>query len=114
MKSGTIFAGKDGVTVNTADVREIPATGAMSRRCKVRRQLCQKLTLFPSVGAGDAMIPIASRAGMSAARSIPIIAVTSYALSREEKKARAAGCDDFMPKPFSPRQLLAKIRQFLQ
>jgi len=57
-----------------------------------RRQLCQKLTLFPSVGAGDAMIPIASRAGMSAARSIPIIAVTSYALSREEKKARAAGC----------------------
>jgi len=32
-----------------------------------RRQLCQKLTLFPSVGAGDAMISIASRAGMSAA-----------------------------------------------
>jgi two-component system cell cycle response regulator DivK len=27
-------------------------------------------------------------------RSIPIIAVTSYALSGEEKKARAAGCDD--------------------
>src|SRR5262245_33991987 len=28
-----------------------------------------------------------------ALRSIPIIAVTSYALSGEEKKARAAGCD---------------------
>jgi two-component system, cell cycle response regulator DivK len=42
-------------------------------------------------------------------RSIPIIAVTSYALSGEEKKARAAGCDDYVPKPFSPRQLLAKI-----
>ena len=27
-------------------------------------------------------------------RSIPIIAVTSCALSGEEKKARAAGCDD--------------------
>jgi two-component system cell cycle response regulator DivK len=47
-------------------------------------------------------------------RSIPIIAVTSYALSGEEKKARAAGCDDYVPKPFSPRQLLAKIRQYLQ
>ena len=46
-------------------------------------------------------------------RSIPIIAVTSYALSGEEKKARAAGCDDYVPKPFSPRQLLAKIRQYL-
>ena len=48
-----------------------------------------------------------------ALRSIPIIAVTSYALSGEEKKARAAGCDDYVPKPFSPRQLLAKIRQYL-
>jgi signal transduction histidine kinase len=47
-------------------------------------------------------------------RSIPIIAVTSYALSGEEKKARAAGCDDYVPKPFSPRQLLAKIRDYLQ
>jgi two-component system cell cycle response regulator DivK len=47
-------------------------------------------------------------------RSIPIVAVTSYALTGEEKKARAAGCDDYVPKPFSPRQLLAKIRNFLQ
>ena len=49
-----------------------------------------------------------------ALRSIPIIAVTSYALSGEEKKARAAGCDDYVPKPFSPRQLLAKIGHYLQ
>jgi len=45
--------------------------------------------------------------------NIPVIAVTSYALSGDEEKARAAGCDDFVPKPFSPRQLLAKIRQYL-
>jgi two-component system, cell cycle response regulator DivK len=48
-----------------------------------------------------------------ALRAIPIIAVTSYALSGDEEKARAAGCDDFVPKPFSPRQLLAKIRKYL-
>jgi soluble lytic murein transglycosylase-like protein len=29
-------------------------------------------------------------------------------------EAKAAGCDDYVPKPFSPRQLLAKIRQYLQ
>jgi two-component system, cell cycle response regulator DivK len=44
-------------------------------------------------------------------RSIPIIAVTSYALSGEGQKARVAGCDDYVPKPYSPRELLAKIRQ---
>jgi len=49
-----------------------------------------------------------------ALQSIQIIAITSYALSGEEKKARAAGCDDYVPKPFSPRQLPAKIRHFLQ
>ena len=48
-----------------------------------------------------------------ALRAIPIIAVTSYALSGEEKKAQAAGCDDYVAKPYSPRQLLAKIRQYL-
>jgi len=49
-----------------------------------------------------------------ALRSIPIIAVTSYALDGQEKTARAAGGDDYVPKPFSPRQLLAKIRGYLE
>jgi len=43
----------------------------------------------------------------------PIIVVTSYALSGDDIKARDAGCDAYVPKPFSPRQLLAKIREFL-
>ena len=46
-------------------------------------------------------------------QSITIIAVTSYALDGEEKTAKATGCDDYVPKPFSPRELLTKIRQHL-
>ena len=51
--------------------------------------------------------------GGIALRSIPIIAVTFYAFSGEGQKARVAGCDDYVPKPYSPRELLAKIRQYM-
>ena len=44
----------------------------------------------------------------------PVIAVTSYALSGDEEKTRAAGCDGYVAKPFSPRQLLAVVRRFLE
>jgi two-component system cell cycle response regulator DivK len=44
--------------------------------------------------------------------SIPIIAVTSYALSGDDKKAFEAGCDGYVTKPFSPRALLSKIQEF--
>ena len=48
-----------------------------------------------------------------ALNAIPIIVVTSYALSGDEEKAHAAGCDAYVAKPFSPRALLAKIREYL-
>jgi two-component system, cell cycle response regulator DivK len=48
-----------------------------------------------------------------ALRQIPVIAVTSYALSGDDVKAFAAGCEGYVSKPFSPRALLAKIRTFL-
>ena len=46
--------------------------------------------------------------------TVPIVAVTSYALSGDEGKARDAGCDAYVTKPYSPRQLLAKIREYLR
>jgi two-component system, cell cycle response regulator DivK len=46
-------------------------------------------------------------------RSIPIIAVTSYALSGDESKVLAAGCDGYVAKPFSPRKILAKVQELL-
>ena len=48
-----------------------------------------------------------------AVRAIPVIVITSYALSGDEAKARVAGCDDYVTKPYSPRQVLAKIRTYL-
>jgi two-component system cell cycle response regulator DivK len=46
-------------------------------------------------------------------KAIPIMAVTSYALSGDEQKTRDAGCDAYIAKPYSPRQMLAKVREIL-
>jgi two-component system cell cycle response regulator DivK len=48
-----------------------------------------------------------------ALRAIPVIAVTSYALSGDEERSRAAGCDGYLSKPFSPSYLLRMVRGFL-
>jgi len=50
---------------------------------------------------------------IAALRTTPLIVVTSYALSGDDVKAFAAGADAYVSKPFSPRALLAKVREFL-
>jgi two-component system, cell cycle response regulator DivK len=49
----------------------------------------------------------------AALRAIPVIAVTSYGLAGDADKVRAAGCDAYISKPYSPRQLVAKVREYL-
>ena len=46
-------------------------------------------------------------------REIPILVVTSYAAGDDNLRALEAGCDAYISKPVSPRQLLAKVREFL-
>jgi len=48
-----------------------------------------------------------------ATADIPIIVVTSFALSGDDQRAMAAGASGYLAKPYSPRDLLALIRKFL-
>ena len=43
----------------------------------------------------------------------PIIAITSFALSGDEQRAKEAGASAYLPKPFSPFALLGMIRTLL-
>lgn len=47
-------------------------------------------------------------------REIPIIALTSYALSGDDQKALQAGCDDYIAKPYTPDVLLDCMRRHLR
>jgi len=65
---------------------------------------------LPDFDGYEATRRIKAKPALSA---IPIIAVTSYALSGDDVKAYEAGCDAYVSKPFSPRELLAKVREIL-
>src|SRR5690606_21375255 len=45
--------------------------------------------------------------------TVPVIALTAHAMTDDEAKARAAGCDDFDTKPVDLKRLLAKIERWL-
>ena len=65
---------------------------------------------LPVLDGYDATRQIKALPGLG---TIPIIAVSSFAMKGDEEKARAAGCDAYVTKPYSPKQLLALVRQFL-
>ncbi len=100
-----VFAGTDYEIIETENGEE-----ALAAVAKQRPDLILMDVQLPIMDGYEATRRIKADPAL---RSIPIIAVTSYALSGEDKRARAAGCDDYVAKPYGPRQLLAKVRQYL-
>ena len=78
------------------------------------------LTERPDLILMDIQLPKIS--GMEATRRLraeaataatPIVAITSFALSGDEQKAKDAGATGYLAKPYSPFDLLALIRRHL-
>jgi two-component system cell cycle response regulator DivK len=46
-------------------------------------------------------------------KHIPIVVITSFALSGDRERAAEAGATGYLAKPYSPRELLARVREIL-
>ena len=46
--------------------------------------------------------------------NVPIVAVTAYALNDENEAAMQIGCNEYLTKPFKPRQLLELVDRLLR
>ncbi|MBK8741157.1 MAG: response regulator [Betaproteobacteria bacterium] len=82
--------------------------------------VAKALELRPGLILMDIQLPKIS--GMEAMRRLraesvtaatPIIAITSFALSGDEQKAKEAGATAYLAKPYSPFDLLNLIRKLL-
>ena len=65
---------------------------------------------LPKISGMDAMRQLRAKA---ATASTPIVAITSFALSGDDQKAREAGATAYLAKPYSPFDLLKLIRKLL-
>jgi two-component system cell cycle response regulator DivK len=80
--------------------------------------VAKALEMHPNLILMDIQLPKMS--GLEAIRRLranpvtaatPIVAITSFALSGDDQKAKDAGATAYLAKPYSPRDLLALIRK---
>jgi two-component system cell cycle response regulator DivK len=65
---------------------------------------------LPKISGLDAIKRIRAQAESA---STPIIAITSFALSGDDQKAKEAGATAYLAKPYSPFELLKLVRRYL-
>ena len=94
------------------EVRSMVSSGedAIERVSREKPDLILMDIQLPGLDGYEATRRIKSNPAL---QHIPVIAVTSYGLSGDDAKAFKAGCDAYVAKPFSPRALLAKIREYV-
>ena len=65
---------------------------------------------LPKISGLDAIKRVRAESAMA---NTPIIAITSFALSGDDLKAKEAGATSYLAKPYSPFDLLKLIRMYL-
>ena len=83
---------------------------AVAKALEIRPDLILMDIQLPKISGLEAMRRLRAEPSMAAT---PTIAITSFALSGDDQKAKEAGATAYIAKPYSPRDLLTLIRKTL-
>jgi two-component system cell cycle response regulator DivK len=93
---------------------EIFKTGSGIAVLELARQHGPDLILIdiqlPDISGLDAVRQLKEN---SQTKSIPVIAVTAFAMAGDERRALDSGCDGYIAKPIMLREFLATVERFL-
>jgi two-component system cell cycle response regulator DivK len=91
-------------------VEAIDGDAGVAKALEIRPDLILMDIQLPKISGLEAMRRIRAEA---ATANTPMIAITSFALSGDDQRAKEAGATAYLAKPYSPRDLLALIRKLL-
>ena len=91
-------------------VEAFDGEAGVAKALEIRPDLILMDIQLPKISGMEAMRRLRAEAATAAT---PIIAITSFALSGDEQKAKEAGATAYLAKPYSPRDLMALIRKIL-
>ena len=82
----------------------------VAKALEIRPDLILMDIQLPKISGLDATRQLRAQAATAAT---PIVAITSFALSGDDQKAKEAGATAYLAKPYSPFDLLKVIRKLL-
>src|SRR5919204_4794103 len=107
----------DNLAADGFDVAVAPSVAEGWRALEVRRSELVLLDLALADGSGLAVLDRVRAADGAASRvdpALPVIVVSGRASELDRVRGFERGADDYLPKPFSYRELLARIRAVLR
>ena len=99
------FMGRDYQIVEAGD-----GTEAVKKAEQLHPDIILMDLQLPGISGYDAIIAIRKNPAL---KDIPIIALTGFVMEEEEEKAREAGCDHYLTKPFDPMSLVEIVDGYL-
>lgn len=99
--------------LNAVGHRVIPAYGGEDAIRKVKAQQFDLVLTDLSMPKVSGVEVIESIKSNPETRHIPVVAVTAHVWDTIAQAAGQVGCDGYISKPFSPKQLVTEIQKYL-